>query len=189
MRRQELTLNRHIDNKVGAKEQCLDLGGHEYTLTDLDVQLIEHFRAQGHATTITPEVRRYLQDIVAFLRMERGVDGGVTPYATTLFLALAKCVFSPLLDDTMKSPKRFCLPTSFCFRRYLAPFHGTDYVTPSLVALAAKKVYPHRIVMATPSRERSTQYGTSLASARDLLRDLDPETVIQNVLETVECPT
>ncbi|KIV87871.1 hypothetical protein PV11_03389 [Exophiala sideris] len=128
----------------------------------IDEKLIEQLRTQGQATTITPEIRRYLQDIVAFLRMERGVDGGVTPYATTLFLALSK---------------------------YLAPFHGIDYVTPSLIALAAKKIYPHRLVIATPHRERSTQYGTDVATARDLLRDLDPETVIQNVLDTVQCPT
>ncbi|EXJ55893.1 hypothetical protein A1O7_08824 [Cladophialophora yegresii CBS 114405] len=128
----------------------------------IDAKLIEQLRAQSQATTVTPEIRRYLQDVVVFLRMERGVDGGISPYATTLFLALAK---------------------------YLAPFHGIDYVTPSLVALAAKKIYPHRIIMATSSRERSTQYGTDLASAHDLLNDLDPEKVIQNVLDTIECPT
>lgn len=73
--------------------------------------------------------------------------------------------------------------------RYLAPFHGIDYVTPSLVALAAKKIYLHRIIIATPSRERSTLYGTDIASARDLVSGLDPDQVIQNVLDTVECPT
>ena len=73
--------------------------------------------------------------------------------------------------------------------RYLAPFHGIDYVTPSLVALAAKKIYPHRIIMATPSRERSTQYGTDISAARDLVGDLDQNKVIQAALDTVECPT
>lgn len=72
--------------------------------------------------------------------------------------------------------------------RYLAPFHGIDYVTPALVALAAKKIYPHRIVIASPSRERSTLYGTDVATAGDLLRDLDPHKVIQEVLDTVDCP-
>lgn len=127
----------------------------------IGAELIEQLRAQGKAATVTPEIRRYLQDIVVFLRMARGVDGGVTPYATTLFLALAK---------------------------YLAPFHGIDYVTPALVALAAKKIYPHRIVIASPSRERSTLYGTDVATAGDLLRDLDPHKVIQEVLDTVDCP-
>jgi hypothetical protein len=73
--------------------------------------------------------------------------------------------------------------------RFLAPFHGIDYVTPSLVALAAKKIYNHRIVIATPTRERSTQYGTDLATAADVVSDLDAEKVIQNVLDTIECPT
>jgi hypothetical protein len=73
--------------------------------------------------------------------------------------------------------------------RYLAPFHTIDYVTPALVALAAKKIYPHRIIIASPDRERSTQYGTDVATARDLLRDLNPHMVIQQVLDTVECPT
>lgn len=63
-------------------------------------QLIEQLRSQGLATTITPDIRRYLQDVVAFLRMERGVDGGVTPYATTLFVALAKSVSE--LDELAK---------------------------------------------------------------------------------------
>ncbi|OCT45134.1 hypothetical protein CLCR_05862 [Cladophialophora carrionii] len=154
-RRQETIASRRIDAKVRLAVR------RGLVRSDLQLQLIEQLRAQSQATTVTPEIRRYLQDVVAFLRMERGVDGGISPYATTLFLALAK---------------------------YLAPFHGIDYVTPSLVALAAKKIYPHRIIMATPSRERSTQYGTDLASAHDLLNDLDPDEVIQNVLDTIECP-
>ena len=72
--------------------------------------------------------------------------------------------------------------------RYLAPLHGIHYVTPSLVALAARKVYSHRIVMATPQRERSTQYGTSLVSAQEILEGLDPQKVIDNVLGSVRCP-
>ena len=43
--------------------------------------------------------------------------------------------------------------------------------------------------MATANRERSTQYGTDLATAQDLVNDLDADRVIQNVLEIVECPT
>ena len=46
----------------------------------------------GEATAITPEIRRYLQDIIVFMRLERGVAGGISPYATTQFVALAKYV-------------------------------------------------------------------------------------------------
>ena len=41
---------------------------------------------------MTPEIRRYLQDIVVFMRVERGVDGGVTAYGNVCFVDLAKSV-------------------------------------------------------------------------------------------------
>jgi len=115
----------------------------------------------GDAAVITPEVRRYLQDIVTFLRLERGVDSGLTPRATSEFVALAK---------------------------YLAPLHGIGFVTPSLVMLAARKVYPHRIVIAEPGRERSMQYGSDLATIAELLDGLTPPEVIEAALNTVQCP-
>lgn len=145
--------------------------------------MIEYLRDQGQQTTVTPEIRRYLQDIVVFLRMERSVDGGISPFATTQLLSLAKYAhFATYKRDT-------AFLTLGKPHRYLAPLHGIHYVTPSLVALAAKKVYSHRIVIATPQRERSTQYGTSLAAAQELLEEIDPQKVIDNVLGTVQCPT
>ncbi|KAK5092681.1 hypothetical protein LTR70_006751 [Exophiala xenobiotica] len=123
--------------------------------------VIDEIRSLGEAAAITPEVRRYLQDIITFLRLERGVDGGITPRATTQFVALAQ---------------------------YLAPLHGIDFVTPSLVMLAARKVYPHRVIIAEPARERSTQYGSEPGAVAELLQDLTPELVIEEVLNTVQCP-
>lgn len=122
---------------------------------------IDKIRTMGNATTITPEIRRYLQDIATFLRLERGVDGGVTPRASTQFLAMA---------------------------RYLAPLHGINFVTPSLVTLAARKVYTHRIVIAGTIRERSMQYGSEPKAVSELLEDLTPQDVIENVLNTVPSP-
>lgn len=72
--------------------------------------------------------------------------------------------------------------------RYLAPLHGLDYVTPSIVALAAKKIYPHRIQIAPPERERSMQYGSDLRAVQELLEGVTPETVIEAVLNSVERP-
>jgi hypothetical protein len=63
-----------------------------------------------------------------------------------------------------------------------------DYVTPSLVALAAKKIYRHRIQIAPPERERSMQYGSDLNTVQELLDGVTPETVIEAVLNSVECP-
>lgn len=122
---------------------------------------IDDIRAMGEAAAITPEVRRYLQDIITFLRIERGVDGAITPGATTQFVALAK---------------------------YLAPLHGINFVTPSLVALAARKVYPHRITIAESARERSMQYGSDLPAIDEILDGLTPQLIIESVLNTVQCP-
>jgi hypothetical protein len=140
--------------------------------------MIQKLRELGEAATISPEVRAYMQNIVVFLRIERGVAGGVTPYATVLLEALSKLVFVPeaLCDISTDS------------QRYLAPLHGVDYVTPSLVALAAKKIYLHRIQIALPERERSMQYGSDLNAVQGLLDGVTPETVIEAVLNSVECP-
>lgn len=124
-------------------------------------EAIDKIRAMGEATAMTPEVRRYLQDIVTFLRIERGVDGAITPRATTQFVALAK---------------------------FLAPLHGINFVTPTLVALAARKIYPHRITIATTTRERSMQYGSDFAAVEELMEGLTPHEVIEAVLNTVQCP-
>jgi len=63
-----------------------------------------------------------------------------------------------------------------------------DFVTPSLVAIAARKIYSHRIVVAAAERERSMQYGSELEAVRELLENVSSETVIERVLNTVECP-
>ena len=53
-------------------------------------QEIDRIRQLGQCMTICAKVRRYLQDIVVFLRLERGVAGGVSPYATSQFELLTK---------------------------------------------------------------------------------------------------
>lgn len=63
-----------------------------------------------------------------------------------------------------------------------------DFVTPSLIGLAARKVYPHRITIASPERERSVQYGSNVAAVRQYMDGLTPEDVIETVLAKVECP-
>ena len=70
----------------------------------------------------------------------------------------------------------------------LAPLHGLDYVSPALVALAARKIYPHRIVMTSPENERSMQWGSSLEAVKAVLEGVSVEDVIDEVLESVEVP-
>lgn len=61
-------------------------------------------------------------------------------------------------------------------------------MTPPLVDLAARKVFPHRIEITQPESERSIQYGSDLAAIAALLEGYDPERVIDEVLEEVDAP-
>lgn len=110
---------------------------------------------------MSSEVRAYLHNIVIFMRLHRAVDGGISAMATRHFDALSHA---------------------------LAPLHGLSYISPSLVALAARKVYPHRIVITKPERERSMQWGSSLEAVRAVLEGVTVEDVIEEVLQSVEVP-
>ncbi|KAF2138766.1 uncharacterized protein K452DRAFT_255614 [Aplosporella prunicola CBS 121167] len=110
---------------------------------------------------IASEVRAYLHNVVVFMRLHRGVAGGISALGTRHFLMLSKA---------------------------LAPLHGLDYVTPSLVALAARKIYPHRIILTTPENERSMQWGSDVEAVRQALEGVTVEDVIDEVLQQVEVP-
>ena len=72
--------------------------------------------------------------------------------------------------------------------RSLAPLHDLDFVTPSLVQMAARKVYRHRIAIVAPEDERSMQYGSNLAAISELLEGISSGMVIEEVLESIEVP-
>lgn len=73
-------------------------------------------------------------------------------------------------------------------RRALAPLHALSFVPPSLVALATRKVYSHRIILVSPDDERSLQWGSSVEAVRELLENVTVHDVIEEVLRTVEVP-
>lgn len=100
-------------------------------------------------------------NIVSFLRLHRAVTDGISPRATKHFEQLARC---------------------------LAPLHNLDYVTPALVALAARKAYLHRIRITPPEKERSMQWGSKLEAVEAVLADVGPEEVIEDVLDLVTAP-
>ncbi|KAL2151828.1 hypothetical protein VTH82DRAFT_5012 [Thermothelomyces myriococcoides] len=129
---------------------------------------ISHLSELSRTAHTSISVTRYQANLVAFLRTHRAVgpgSGGVTPTATRHLARLAKS---------------------------LAPLHGLDYVTPSLVALALRKVYLHRLglVMAAgrPERERSTQWGSDVQTVKETLEDWTVEDVLEDVLESVKVP-
>ncbi|KAF9700833.1 hypothetical protein EKO04_002082 [Ascochyta lentis] len=110
---------------------------------------------------ISTDVRAYLHNIVVFMRLHRAVAGGISAMATRHFISLAYA---------------------------LAPLHGLDYISPSMVALAARKIYPHHIIITAPENERSLQWGSSLDAVKAVLDGVTVDDVVEEVLQSVEVP-
>ncbi|KAF1834663.1 hypothetical protein BDW02DRAFT_323358 [Decorospora gaudefroyi] len=122
---------------------------------------LAHLSSRTSGVKISSEVRAYLHNMVVFMRLHRAVAGGVSALATRHFNTLA---------------------------HVLAPLHGLDYVSPSMVALAARKIYPHRIIITAPQNERSMQWGSSLDAVKAVLEGVSVEDVVEEVVESVEAP-
>lgn len=112
-------------------------------------------------TTVEIDVIRYQMNIVSFLRMHRAVAGGIGPVATKHFDQLVKC---------------------------LTTLHGFDYAADSMIELAAKKIYMHRIRIVAAEKERSMLWGSELPAIEQLLDGVGPEDVIDHVLGMVWTP-
>ncbi|WPG99511.1 Hypothetical protein R9X50_00232600 [Acrodontium crateriforme] len=122
---------------------------------------VKSLRVQARNVHITAEMAGYLHNVVIFMRLSRYVKSGVTATATRNLRTLAKT---------------------------LASLHGLEFLTPSLVALAARKIYPHRLVLATSETERSLQWGSDPEAVRQMMDGLTVELVIEEVIASVESP-
>ncbi|KAF3031994.1 hypothetical protein E8E12_000612 [Didymella heteroderae] len=122
---------------------------------------LKTFGSRISEVKISSEVRSYLHNIVVFMRLHRAVAGGISALSTRHFNTLAFA---------------------------LAPLHGLDYVSPSMVGLAARKIYPHRIVITAPENERSLQWGSSLEAVKAVLDGVTSDDVVEEVLQSVEVP-
>ncbi|KAL9081600.1 MAG: hypothetical protein Q9159_007216 [Coniocarpon cinnabarinum] len=121
---------------------------------------------QNEATRIrvSAEIWRYTHDIVSFIRLHRAcgpTGGGASAVATRQLYLLSKV---------------------------LAVLNGLSFVTPSLVGMAARKIYTHRLVITDPEDERSMQWGSNLEAVTQSLRGMTNEKLIEEVLATVDCP-
>lgn len=124
---------------------------------------VDHLKALTAQVRFSSDIRAYIHNIAVFLRMHRFVRGGISALATRHF---------GLLSQT------------------LAPLHGLDYVTPSLVQLAARKVYGHRMqLVEKPEDERSTMWGSEAADVKGLMDGWDGGLgpTVEGVIEDVLC--
>lgn len=122
---------------------------------------IEMLRGEMNDIEIIAEIAQYMHNIEVFLRNSRFVKSGVTGAATRQLRRIS---------------------------RALAPLHDLDFIPPSLVALAARKVYAHRLVLATSANEKSLLWGSDPEAVEEMLRGVTVQDVIEEVLVNVEAP-
>lgn len=139
----------------------LDSRGDKPSFPSFGAEDIQHLRTLTSKISITAEMAQYVHNVVVFMRNSRYIKGGVTATATRQLRILS---------------------------RALAPLHGLDYVPPSLVALAARKIYPHRLVLATTESEKSLLWGSDPEAVKELLEGLTVEDAIEDVLASIEAP-
>jgi len=72
--------------------------------------------------------------------------------------------------------------------RCLCPLNGLQFANPSIVALAAYKVYGHRIVVADKDTDRSVMWGSKKEAVDKYLAEVDADMIINNVLDEVRAP-
>ncbi|KAJ5695857.1 hypothetical protein N7536_006269 [Penicillium majusculum] len=143
------------DGQISASSVIHKSKGKQPKSTTISPLVMEQLRETSSSVSMNAEVVRYIQDIVVFLRLSRAVAGGVSANANIQFSR---------------------------FAQLLAPLHGIDYLTPSIVALAARKVFRHRIVVTPPGEDRSLQYGSNLHAVSDVLADVTPDSILDGVL-------
>jgi hypothetical protein len=96
----------------------------------------------------------------------------------------AICKVLPPLSTSFPSDQVMNSPNQRANRsRLLSLLHGLDYLTPSIAALAARKVFRHRIIVARPEDDRSLQYGSDIKTVSMILGDVTPDSILDNVLE------
>ncbi|PYH97959.1 hypothetical protein BO71DRAFT_426515 [Aspergillus ellipticus CBS 707.79] len=126
----------------------------------IDRQLLDQLQQLSNSVSVGADIARYQQDITVFLRLSRAVSGGISTRSNLHFKS---------------------------FSKLLAVLHGIDYLTPSIVALAAKKVFRHRIIVASPEEDRSLQYGSDFKAVSQVLGYANPDSILDGVL-TLEAP-
>ncbi|OQE94187.1 hypothetical protein PENNAL_c0004G03471 [Penicillium nalgiovense] len=143
------------DGQLSASSVIHNSKGKQTKSATVSPLVMDQFREASESVSTSAEVVRYIQDIVVFLRLSRAVAGGVSASANIQFSR---------------------------FAQLLAPLHGIDYLTPSIVALAARRVFRHRIIVTPPGEDRSLQYGSNLHAVSDVLADVTPDSILDGVL-------
>lgn len=129
--------------------------------TIISESYLQMMRERMKALTIIADIKRYMQDIVVFLRTHRLVRRGIPTKAVKDFDLLV---------------------------RALCTLHDYQYATPSIVAIAARKVFPLKIELCHPEDEPTLNYGGDINIITNWLKKWDQSLIIEDVLNNVEPP-
>lgn len=150
----------HIYDGEREREQGQDHSLHS-SKSIITNDYFKYMKSQLNNITIMIDVKRYMQDIVIFLRTHRLVRGGISSKACKDL-------------DTMV--------------RGLTVMHNLPYATPSIVKMAARKVFPLKIEICEPTDEPTLHYGGDVKLITKYMQKWDQNMIIENVLEKVEPP-
>ncbi len=128
--------------------------------TDLYEDLKE-LRVKAFQVTIMPDVKRYMRDIIVFLRMHRAVSGGIAPITSIEFEILL---------------------------RYMCAFRNYDFASPTFVQVSALIYFPLRLKMVAPDEETSLAWGSDPELVGEMLKRWSPELIIEDVINKVAPP-
>lgn len=138
---------------------------------------MDAFKKNSEFVRCTPEIVRYTHDIVSFMRLQRGVRGGISALSARHLVKLSKYVFISMTERNVLTSTRV-----------LAVLHSLYYVTPALVAVACRLVFTHRITLASAETERSVLWGSNLGAVECALHDTSINSILADTLAHVACP-
>lgn len=131
---------------------------------DIDTYMVRKFKAIGdsvNSVVIVPEIKRYIYDIVIFIRTHRCVDTGLP---------------GRILGELELLSKALCV------------LFNKGFVIPSIIKLASRKLLPLKIKMIKPDHEPSLQWGSDPELVNALMKRMTPNLVVEDVLNRVSPP-
>lgn len=125
------------------------------------MQKLPEFKTKIDAIFISPDVSRYMQDIIVFVRTHRFVKKGVSPLVIRDLETLVKTV---------------------------SLFRNMSSATPSVVGLAAKLLLPLKIELCDPGDDIGLEYGGDLDIVTAYMNNWDTTVLVDTVLDSLPAP-
>ncbi|KAG5366546.1 hypothetical protein CJU89_0979 [Yarrowia sp. B02] len=152
----------HVDSEVNIG-QLIESISEERTaspplMTAADIKML-HDKASK--VSIVAELQRYMQDIIVHIRCHRVVARAIKP----------------------KAARDFTL-----FVRHMCVLNDSDFATPSVIAVAARKLLPSSVHIASPEFEPSLAYGSDYKLIEEYITSWDGALVVEDVLNRVKAP-